>query len=535
MEICKAKLYDTMLLQHLNFPDMPHDLEFVASQFTQKAAWKDEKRGEPLYWESRCARDADATLQSGRVLVPMTGMHGLTELYEYVQIPLALICRHVQDIGFRVDPGRIAIVRERLLKEMADEELLLPEELRTRQEPKRRRIPAPAGTVSEKTGKPLKFLLVDDMETVTPWRSSAVVADYLYNKLGLPTQLHAKSQQVTSDKTALEKLYRRTRKREILAILNLRKRDELITTFCKETNATIGRMRPHLNVHGTSSGRLSSSDPNLQNIPPAARVIYVPSHDDFVLVEADYSQIENRLVAHFAGDTERLARLGQKGFSEHKWLASQFFNIPYEEVVKDNDKDAPYGKAKRIGHGTNYGMGPRKIANLYDMEEREVKDLLFKWKQANPKTVAWQLETARRAEQEGVLTTPFKRKRWFWTSNVYTESLSFLPQSTAADIIFRAMIGLMYERVGWPVEKAMKAVRVIEPLPWPAQLLLQVHDSLIFECPRAMVNQVVRTVVRVMQQPWAELGGFAIPVEVKVGPSWAECEPYELLETALAA
>lgn len=521
----RAKVYDTLLIQHLLQPDLPHDLEFVASIFSNKPAWKHEGKGEPWYWELRCCRDCDATLQAGKYLVPKAKLEKVWDLYENVSEPLALICKLMQETGFKVDPNRIGVVRERLLGEMADEETYLPESLRTHDVPVRKRVDAPAGALG-KSGKPVKYTHVESTEQVVPWRSTKTVQKYLYEELKLAPQVHAKSGRITSDKTALEKLYRRTKRRELLAVLKLRKKDELITTFCKDTMQKMSRMHPHFNVHGTNSGRLSSSDPNLQNIPEAARVIYVPSHPDWVIVEADYSQGENRLVAHFAGDTERLVRLSKPGFSEHKHNAGVFFGIPYDEVEKDNDKDAPYGKAKRITHGVGYGMGALKIAKLYDLDTREVKDLLYKWKLANPLTVKWQEEIGKKAHDDGVLVNPFGRKRWFYTNSFYTEALSFLPQSTLADIIFRALIGLMYERINWAPHRALKASPFLCPLPQPARLLVQVHDSLVIETPRVLLDQVVSSVTRVMSQPWRELGGYSIPVEVKVGSSWGECEPY---------
>lgn len=538
-----CQVWDIMLLQHLLFPDLPHDLEFIASQFTNKPCWKHEGRGNPAkgiphasdYWEKRNARDTDVTWQIGKVLVPMAKAAGVADLYNYVQWPLGRICRLMRDTGFKVDPNRIGAVRTQLKADMAAEEGHLPEKLRTHMVPIRKRQRAPEGTLSPKTGKPIKFVMVDAEEELVPWASSLVVQAYLYDELKLPQQLHVKTGEITVDKTALEKLYRKTQKREIRAINKLRKYATLINSFCKETMQSVSRMYPHFNVHGTSSGRLSSSDPNLQNIPEAARYIYVPSHAGWKIVEADFSGIENRLVAYFAGDQERLARLAQPGFNEHKFIASMFFNIPYETIEKDNDKDAPYGKAKRINHGTGYGMGAQKISKLYDMEFKEVKDLLFKWKQINACTVRWQSEVGERAKSAGLLTTPFARKRWFYTSSYFTESLSFLPQSSAADIIFRAMLGLMYERIGWPVERVLKVVGHVKAIPQPARLLLQVHDSLLFECPGELVDTLVATIKYVMEQPWPELGGLIIPVEVKVGNSWGETKPYTLPALKAAA
>lgn len=537
----ECQVWDTMLMHHLLFPNLGgdntgaggHDLEFVGTCLTNKPAWKADKQNFELY----CARDTDVTLQAWKQLLPMLRQRNLQRLYELVQVPLARVCHLMQETGFKVDTRRIGEVREKLAEEMAKLERDLPAMLRTQDVEVRKRQPAPPGTLSEKTGKPLKFVMVPTTKKVVPWRSPAKKQQFLYGPeskggLELPPQLDPKTQKISTDKIALEKLYRRTKNPAILAIRLLNKLDELVTTFAKEEMTKISRMHPHFNVHGTASGRLSSSDPNLQNVPKSSRVIYVPSAPDWKIVDVDYSQIENRLTAHFAGDTERMGRfLRDPKFSEHKFAAGLFFDIPYDDVIKDNDKDAPYGKAKRIVHGTNYGMGAKKIANMYDMDYREVRDLQNRWKMAILETSRWQNQTAELAKKQGFLVTPFGRRRDFYTSSAYTESLSFLPQSTAADVIFRAMLGLMYERVGWPLEKVLKVVRVAKPLPQPARLLLQVHDSLVFECPAWMVDELVATVREVMEQPWPELGGLSVPIGVEVGDSWGEVEDYTGAQT----
>ncbi len=525
----ESQLWDTMLMQHLLSPDLPHGLDFLGSIFTNKPAWK-HLSDEDM--ELYCCRDTDVTFQCWQQLRPLLAQEKLLDLYTNVQVPLAKICRLMYETGVQVNPGRIGEARERLKAEAIKLEVALPERLRTFKQAIKQRQPAPPGTLSQKTGKPVKYVMVDAEETVQPWRSPDVIKVWLYEELGLPTQTNPKTHKVSTDKFALDKLVRVARRTgrfvealAIEALQRLRKVDELLTTFTTESLMQVERVHPHFNVHGTASGRLSSSEPNLQNIPESARIIYTPSFSDWEFLEVDYSQIENRLTAHFANDQERQQRfLLDPDFSEHKWAASIFFGIPYEEVKKDNDKDAPYGKAKRIVHGVNYGMGPRKIVNMYDMDFREVRELIAKWKAAIGPTSKWQENTAAQAKRDGVLTTPFGRKRWFYTSSYFTESLSFLPQSTAADVIFRAMLALCYERIGWPLEKVLKVVTTVEPLPEPCKLLLQVHDSLLLEYPRPMRDRVVECVRRVMEQPWSELGGMSIPIGMAVGPSWGEME-----------
>jgi uracil-DNA glycosylase family 4 len=516
-----CKVWDTMLMQHLLQPDLPHDLEFLGSIFTNKPAWKHSKESFELY----CARDTDVTFQAWLQLKPLLVQQKLERLYSLVSLPLGKICYLMHRTGFKVNPGKVVEIRATLQRLIREAEEDLPESMKTQSITVRRRQPAPEGTIG-KSGKPLKFMLVDATEALVPWRSTQITAHYLYNELKLPSQYKEDKatgkESLTTDKIALEKLFHKTGDKSIKAILRLRKLDELDTTFAKERMTKVERMYPHFNVHGTSSGRLSSSGPNLQNVPEAIRMIYVPSHAGWKIVECDFSQIENRLTAFFSNDSERLERfLKDPDFSEHKWVASIFFDIPYKDVIKDNDKDAPYGKAKRINHGKGYGMGVRKISKDNDLDFKEVKDLVAKLNAAMPRTTDWQERTAAKAKREGLLTTPFGRKRWFYTSSVYTESLSFLPQSTAADIIFRAMVGLMYERIGWPLEKALEVVNIVEPLPLPARLLLQVHDSLVLESPPEKVEEVVATLKKVMEQPWRELGGFSIPISITVSDHWA--------------
>lgn len=537
-----AKVWDTMLLHHLRFPSLSgdertgggHDLAFVGSQLASKPAWKHDKVSEQLY----CARDVDVTLMVFNELKPLCAAHSLLELYELVQVPLAKICYHMQRTGLKIDPSQIAVVRTKLLADMAVLETKLPEPMRSYDNPVNKREVAPPGTLSPKTRRPVKYVMVATTEKVVPWRSTMMKQAFLYGSaepwhLGLPVQLDPKKDTITTGKTALDKLKKKAKTPEAITAIDALKRlnamDETISTFCKSEMANIDKFHTNFNVQGTASGRLSSSDPNLQNIPEKARVVYVPSKPGYKLIEIDYSGIENRLTAWFANDVARLKRFDDDpDFSEHRYLASVIEGIPYDEVEKDNDKDAPYGKAKRIVHGSNYGMGAQKIVKLYDMDFEETKNILFKWKSEIKPTIDWQNGCAEHAKKQGWLVTPFGRRRWFYTNSYYTEALSFLPQSTAADIIYRAMIGLMYARINWPKELAQRVTPLLWPLPVTVNLLLQIHDALLFEAPEECVDEVVAGVRRVMEQPFPELKGLKLPVGIAVGDSWGTLEKHKM-------
>lgn len=790
---------DTMLQQHLIQPDLPHDLTFIGSIFTSKPTWEfDRKLSEQLY----NARDVDVTMQAWRQISPLLRMNNLDKLYYLVQTPLAKICRQMKDLGIAIDTGRIADIRTKVLSDMEGLEHNLPLSLRTHEIDVRRRVPAPPGTLTEpKYGKkgqllkqrPVRFLMVPATETVVPWRSPTRISEYIYDQCKIPPEYDIKTESISTGKIALAKIARRlqngTYRTEnsaevhtaITAISKLRQLEELESNFTQDEYTHIKRLHTNFNVHGTGSGRLSSSAPNLQNVPRAARYIYVPSHEGWSIVSIDYSGIENRITAYLAGDTARLARFDSRpGFSEHKYATSLFFGIDYDEVEKDNDRTSPYGRSKAIVHGSDRGEGARKIAFLNDIPEKEVKPLLSLWKDDIKATVMWQGQVASQAIKDGVVTNPFGRKAWIFGDRAYcvapetrvlntdldwvpvgslnvadtiigfeehlssrqgqgpkytkavvtatgtlqtkryevvtdkgtvittsehgfavrlvvgvggvkrnlhrwiptsylktgdqilwfgkpwerdvsreggylsglldgeghlqskqgrglvrftqnpgvvldnfinigralnfkvsnpenagpksrkvsitvdsprsalevigrlqparlkkdaeclwnekpmwgnttrhevatvqevryldegpvttlttdtgtliteglcshnTQSISFFPQSTAADVIYRAMIGLMYERINWPVEKVQEVVGIYIPLPRPAQLLLQVHDELVFECPTDMVEEVVQVLRLVMEQPWRELGGLILPTKAAAGRSWAE-------------
>lgn len=548
-----AKVWDIMLMQHLLQPDMPHDLEFIASIFTNKPIWKYLKgQSEEVY----CSRDVDATYQAWLQLAPLVKMHGLEDLYWNTQVPLARICKIMKDTGMRVDTGNLSKVRAELQAKIVKLNELLPPLLQSREVIYNKREPAPVGHVSEKTGKPLKFINVPTTEILYPWRSGEIAMEWLYGEQHccLPVELSYETDKPTADRLALEKLSNKLKKHTIHvrselkpktcpeqvaldlwaaavidALREMRKADKLIGTYTVDEKERVERINPSFNVHGTSSGRLSSSGPNFQNIPESMRYCYVPDDPNWCFVEADYSQGENRITAFLAGDIERLNRLNDPSFSEHKYAASIFFGVPIEQVVKSSDKDSYYAKAKPIVHGMNYGEGAKKIARDNELNLAEVLRWQGEWKAAIRKTTEWQQDTAKRAVKHGFLTTPFSRKRWFYSSSRYTESLSFLPQSILADISFRVMISLMHERIGLTASDLIGKIGIIAPLALPAKLHLQVHDSLLISCPEAMAPEVVALLHKVMEQPWSELENFVIPIEVKVGApgaSWGECVRY---------
>lgn len=516
----ECTVWDIMLLHHLRFPVFPHNLEFIGKQFTNKGAWKADK----AVFETYCARDVDVTFRCFKPLKELLEQAKLLDIYLYISWPLAMICKAMTDAGVTMNGNRLKELRKEYLGHIARLESDLPQDLHPFQTTKRRRIAAPPGTLG-KSGKPVKFVHEEYSETITPWRSAEVKKKYLYETLGLPVQRHIKTKEPTVDKGALDKLYAKTKHPVLRILKDLNKYATLLSSFAKEEFETAGTtLHPSFNPHGTSTGRLSSSGPSFQNQAISTRYMYVSRFEDGRLVDADYSGIENRITAFLAKDTDRLGWLKDPSFSEHKYLVSMFFQIPYDEVKKSHDPASPYAICKRIVHGTNYCMGAKKIAEQYDLDLDTVKQYQAKWKQMIHKTSDWQRRTMSDATRLGYVENLFGRKLWLWETGSGPQAVAFHPQSNAAEILIRVMIGLMYERVGWPLEWALKVVDVVCPLPEPAVMIASVHDELLCDSPGELAEEVQKAMTTVMSQPWKQLGGMVLPISIGAEKSWGDFE-----------
>ena len=391
--------------------------------------------------------------------------------------------------------------------------------------------------MSAKTGKPLKVIKQPYQETLRPWASSKQVGHWLYDVKGFEEQTTPEGRRTTG-KIAIDRLIHKCPKEPAIpAIRELRRLASRLLYCPTHEDGTplteVERLYPSFLVHGTNTGRLSSSGPNIQNWEKDVRIIVVPSKSGWVLWSADFSQIEPRLTAWFSKDTERAARYDEPGFNEHKFVASLFFNIPYDKVdKKDDSKDTVYGKAKRINNGANYLLGAKSLAKMYDWDLASTKRLHEQWKRLMPKCVEWQRKVV--AEVTGprgtkMLYNPFGRRGLFYYPGAAAAAVAFKPQSSAADIIHRTSIALLYERIGWPKWKAQKVARVVRSLPYPATVNAQIHDQLLGECPKEALADVFGVVKEVAEQGWPELDGLAIPVTLEwSSESWGEMQSYAL-------
>jgi DNA polymerase-1 len=267
-----------------------------------------------------------------------------------------------------------------------------------------------------------------------------------------------------------------------------------------------------------ATGRLSSSDPNLQNIPARTdmgreiRQAFLP-REGWVLLTADYSQIELRMLAHLAGD-EALGRAFAEGRDIHSEVAGQIFNVDPEKVASDQRR-----VAKTVNFGVVYGMSAFGLAERLGIDRRDAEKFIDQYFARYPNVLTYQDELLKRARRDGYVASILGRRRKFDPSAIRTntsyqgrnqaerEAINMEIQASAADLIKLAMLNV-FRRLN--AEKRQ------------AKMLLSVHDELVFEAPATEVKEVAALVREEMIG--AMKLNVALDVEVAAGKNWLEVE-----------
>ncbi len=335
----------------------------------------------------------------------------------------------------------------------------------------------------------------------------------LFEKLGLPPVRKTKTGYSTNAEV-LEKL--RPRHEIIGAILDYRQLTKLNSTYVEGLSKVIapdGRIHTCFQNTVTATGRLSSAEPNLQNIPVRTelgaemRKMFTAAPGN-VLVDADYSQIELRLLAHMSGDPAMIDNFNS-GVDIHTVTASQVFGVPLDQVTP-----ALRRAAKAVNFGIVYGISAFSLSEDIHVTVAEAKEYMEKYFEHYSGVRAYMDRVVEKGRADGFVSTLYGRRRWLpelRSSNFNTRSfgervaLNMPIQGTAADIIKLAMIR---------VDARLRAENL------SARLVLQVHDELIVECPEAE-GQKVRDL---LEEEMEGVASLAVPLlaEAKVGRTWAE-------------
>ena len=405
---------------------------------------------------------------------------GMWELYETIDLPLCGVLAEMEQEGFLIDRGALAEFGQMLSGRIAE----VQQEIYT--------------------------LAGEDTFNIN---STQQLGKILFDKLGLPPVKKTKTGYSTNAEV-LEKL--RGQHPIIEAILEYRQLTKLNSTYVEGLGKVIapdGRIHTSFQNTVTATGRLSSTEPNLQNIPVRTelgaqlRKMFVAPAGK-VLVDADYSQIELRLLAHMAGDQAMIDGFNS-GADIHTITASQVFGVSPEEVAPLMRRSA-----KAVNFGIVYGISPFSLSQDIGVSVQQAKEYMEKYFEHYSGVRAYMDSVVAQAKEDGYVTTLFARRRWIpelKSSNFNTRSfgervaLNAPIQGTAADIIKLAMIR---------VRDRLKAEGL------EGKLVLQVHDELIVECPEAEAEQVCKLVEEEMEG----VAALSVPLlaETHAGTSWAE-------------
>ncbi len=432
------------------------------------------------------AEDADVTLRLHGLLKPRLAAEGMASVYETLERPLVTVLADMEHAGVLVDREVLARLSQRFAGRMA--------ELETE--------------IHELAGE--RFNL----------GSPKQLGDILFGKFSLPGGKKTKTGQWATDADTLEDLAAQGHDLP-RRIVDWRQMSKLKSTYTDALptfiNAQTGRIHTSYSMAATSTGRLSSNDPNLQNIPIRTkegreiRTAFV-APKGMKLISADYSQVELRLLAHIA-DIPALKKAFAEGVDIHAMTASEMFNVPVKGMPPE-----VRSRAKAINFGIIYGISGFGLANQLGIPQKEASDYIKMYFERFPGIKAYMDRTKQEAHERGFVTTIFGRKLHLpdiKSSNpsmrafVERAAINAPIQGSAADIIRRAMIRM---------PGALEAARL------SGRMLLQVHDELVFEVPEAEVDKTRDVVRKVMEQAAEPVLKLSVPltVDAKAGLNWDE-------------
>ena len=491
-----GRLLDTMVMHYLLHPDKRHKMDLLAEEYLNykpipitQLIGKGKKqltmRQVPVdkVVDYAC-EDADITLRLYRALWPELEEEGLVELYDTIEEPLIPVLKNMELAGINLDVPFL----EEYSKVLSGELRELEQE------------------IYEEAGSPFNI------------GSPKQIGEVLFGRMGVPYKgkRTATGQYKTDEATLLEVAETAPIVKKILRYRSLSK---LLGTYVDAlpllVNPETGRVHSSFNQTIAATGRLSSSNPNLQNIPMRTpqgaeiRKAFVPRDADHVLVASDYSQIELRLVAALSGD-KGMVDAFQQGRDIHTATAALIFDVPFEEVDRTQRN-----QAKTINFAILYGAGSQRLMQELEISRQEASDLIKNYYERFTGLKEFMRSSVENAKDEGYTTTLLGRKRTLRDINSKSGLARSLAermamntpiQGTAADMIKIAMIR---------IDKALREGN------FRTKMILQVHDELVFDAPRDEVDRVVPIIEELMREAIPDLA-VPIVVETDLGENWLE-------------
>ena len=492
----KGKLFDTMLAHYIINPDMRHNMDLLAETYIgyrpkpitdligKKGVNQGSVRDVPIDQQTEyAAEDADITWQLKEHFEKELGKNEQRALLDKVELPLVRVLAAMELAGISIDVP--------YLNEMSN--VLQQEAI------------ALAQSIFEQAGETFNLA------------SPKQLGPILFDKLKLVDKpIKTKTGQYSTAEEVLSKL---AKDHPIVSdILEWRSVQKLNNTYVAalpdDVNEKTQRIHTEYNQAVAATGRLSSNHPNLQNIPirtPRGRQVrkaFVAKDDEHVLMAADYSQIELRIIASLSEDPSMLAAFNNNE-DIHAATAAKVFGVPLAEVSREQRS-----QAKTVNFGIIYGVSAFGLSNQTTLSRKESKALIDAYYESYPKLKAYMSQQVDFAREHGYVATVLGRRRYLKDINsrnaivrgaAERNAINAPIQGSAADIIKLAMLNI-YDKM--------------QQENFKAQMLLQVHDELVFECPKSELNALKQLVKTEMEAAYS----LQVPltVEMGIGHNWLE-------------
>ena len=490
----KGELFDTMLAHYVVEPEQRHNMDHLAETYLHYrtihieeliGTGRQQKNMRDLAPSEICdyaCEDADVTLRLHPILREKMAECDVTDVFSKIEMPLLPVLARIEQNGVRLDTEA--------LQQTGDD------------------FRARLQTLEEEV-----YALAGHEFTIT---SPKQVGTVLFEELKISEKARkTKTGQYSTSEEVLETL--RDKHPIVEKILAHRALKKLLSTYVealpKLINPRTGRIHTSFNQAVTATGRLSSSNPNLQNIPVRGedgreiRKAFVPD-EDCTFFSADYSQIELRIMAHLSGDEHMIADFNA-GHDIHAATAARIFHKSIEEVTRDERR-----KAKTANFGIIYGISAFGLSERLGIPRGEAKELIDSYFDTYPKVKEYMSTCIERAQVRGYILTEFKRRRYLADINSrnatvrgYAErnAVNAPIQGTAADIIKVAMVA---------IDRRLHEEHL------DTKMILQVHDELNFSVPHRELDTVRRLVVEEMERAYS----MRVPLlaECGSGTNWLE-------------
>jgi DNA polymerase-1 len=493
----KGMSFDTMIASYVINPLTKHDLDNISMELLNHkmipieeliGKGKDQRTMEEVEVEKvseYSCEDADITMQLKNFMHPKLTEYGLDNVFHEIELPLISVLADMEMIGIKIDTKWLKYLSDKLFKQL---ESLTSE-------------------IYDLAGEEFNI------------NSTQQLGKILFDKLNMPTGKKTKSGGYSTNEAELAKLslagYKLPSK-----MLEYRTLAKLKSTYVdalpQNINPKTGRVHTSFNQAVTETGRLSSSNPNLQNIPIRTeegreiRRAFIPDNDCCVLVTADYSQIELRMLAHLSKD-KALTEAFANNQDIHASTAALIFDVPIDQITPEMRR-----QAKTINFGVIYGMGAFRLANELGISNSEAQKFIDEYFATYAGVKTYFDKMMNFARENGYVTTISGRRRFIREINssdhnqrAFGERIAINTpvQGSAADMIKLAMI---------------KIADLIKSEKWETKLLLQVHDELVFDVPEDELEKVVPHIRSLMEN--ALKLDVPIKVDVGVGKSWLEAK-----------